>query len=347
MQAIKRIFVAVALSVFGLATTAHAELTIFEWGGYEDENFFQDYIKTYGKPPAYNFFSDEEEAFQKIRAGFKADMHHPCAPSVIKLRDAGMLLPIDTSRLKNWDKVIPSMKNLDGFNTNGNQWAVPFDWASTAMTYRTDLVSEADASTLHSFTDPKFAGKVSIPDNVDDAYALGFLAVGVTDWNKASDAEFKAASDFLRKVHKNIRTYWNDGAEIRGLMQSGEVEISWSWNEVATILQAEDVPVATKEDAKEGKSTWLCTYVHLKDNAGNTDKVYDFLNAVLAEESGEYLVNEWGYGHSLAPVMDKYGADAGFSSLEDYTKNTLWQAPVPPELREKMIAEFELIKTGF
>ena len=54
-----------------------------------------------------------------------------------------------------------------------------------------------------------------------------------------------------------------------------------------------------------------------------------------------------GYGHSLAPVMDKYGADAGFSSLEDYTKNTLWQAPVPPELREKMIAEFELIKTGF
>lgn len=347
MKKIQRFLAAVGLAIFGVVGTANAELIIFEWGGYEDENFFPDYMAKYGKAPSYNFFSDEEEAFQKMRAGYKADLHHPCSPSVVKLRDAGMLEPIDTSRLKNWDKVIPEMKNLDGFNTDGNQWAVPIDWGSTTMTYRTDLVSEADASTLQSFADPKFAGKVSIPDNVDDAYALGFLAIGVTNWNDASDAEFNQASDFLRKVHKNMRTYWADGAEIRGLMQSGEVEISWSWNEVAAILESEGVPVRSKEETKEGKSTWLCAYVHIKDNAGNTDEAYDFLNAWLTEESGAYIVNEWGYGHSLAPVMEKYGPDAGFGSLESYAKNTLWQAPAAPELREKMISEFELIKAGF
>ena len=60
-------------------------------------------------------------------------------------------------------------------------------------------------------------------DNVDDAFALGFLAVGVKDWNKATDADFKKAAAFLRDVHKNVRTYHADGAEGSELMKSGEI----------------------------------------------------------------------------------------------------------------------------
>ena len=41
------------------------------------------------------------------------------------------------------------------------------------------------------------------------------------------------------------------------------------------------------------------------------------------------------------------GEENGFGSLESYTKNTLWQAPTAPALREKMIKEWELIKSGF
>ena len=37
----------------------------------------------------------------------------------------------------------------------------------------------------------------------------------------------------------------------------------------------------------------------------------------------------------------------GFSNFETYTDGTLQQAPLPFELREKMIAEFEKIKAGF
>lgn len=350
MKKIKHILAASVVGLIGLTGFSHAadpDLVIFDWGGYEDPNFFQDYITKHGDSPTYSFFSDEEEAFQKMRAGFKADLGHPCSQSVVKWREAGLLEPIDTSRLKGWDKVIKEFKQVEGFNTNGNQWVVPVDWGSTALTYRTDLVDEADAVTLMSFIDPKFQGKISIPDNVDDAYALGYLANGVTDWNKATDADFKKASDFLRKVHQNIRTYWNDGAEIRNLMQTGEVTLSWSWNEVASILQGEDVPVMMNEATREGKSTWLCGYVLLKDGEGDKDKAYDFLNAWLADSSGSYLVNEWGYGHSNAEVMAEYGEAAGFGSLESYSRNTLWQAPVTSDHREKMIAEFELIKAGF
>jgi len=49
--------------------------------------------------------------------------------------------------------------------------------------------------------------------------------------------------------------------------------------------------------------------------------------------------------------MNSLGAETlaglGFGSIESYSKNTLWQAPVNSKLREKMIKEFELIKAGF
>ena len=68
----------------------------------------------------------------------------------------------------------------------GKPYFVPIDWGNTALVYRTDLVPEEDVVSLQVFTDPKYQGKISIGDNVDDAYALGFLAIGVTDWTTAT-----------------------------------------------------------------------------------------------------------------------------------------------------------------
>ena len=46
-------------------------------------------------------------------------------------------------------------------------------------------------------------------------------------------------------------------------------------------------------------------------------------------------------------MSSEYLVAVGLDSTEAHKANTLWQAPVPAELREKMIAEFELIKAGF
>ena len=69
---------------------------------------------------------------------------------------------------------------------------------------------------------PKFAGHMKLPNNVDDSYALAYLAMGVNDWFPATDAQLEAASDWLRQVHGNLRTYWTDAAELAQLMTTGE-----------------------------------------------------------------------------------------------------------------------------
>ena len=109
-------FFAFIFSLFfaNISVAADSDLIVFDWGGYEDPGFFGSYVKKYGDSPTYSFFSDEEEAFQKVRAGFRADLGHPCSQSVVKWRNAGIIVPIDTNKLKNW-------KNLGKFEKLGVQ----------------------------------------------------------------------------------------------------------------------------------------------------------------------------------------------------------------------------------
>lgn len=350
----KRLLLSAAAVLLIAATGARAadpELVVFDWAGYEDPQFYQAYNEKHGDAPTFAFFGDEEEAFQKLRAGFTADTAHPCSQSVVKWREADLLEPFDTARIPTFDQLMPEFRNMEGFVVDGVQYVIPMEWGATAMTYRTDIVSEEEASTLRTLADPKWQGRVSIGDNVDDAYALAFLAVGVTDWAKASDEDFAAASDFLRQVHQNVRAYWQDGASLAQLMASGEVALAWAWNETMTQMSAEGHPVLMKRDTTEGSSTWVCGYVNLKNGAGSEDKMYDFINAWLEQRVADFIVADWGYGHpdavAMAAIDPEILAASGFDNLDAFTAKTLWQAPLPSARREQMIAEFEKIKAGF
>jgi len=320
-------------------------LIVLDWSGYEETGFFQAYIDKHGDNPAFSFFGEEEEAFQKLRAGFKADLTHPCSQSINKWRQAGVIEPLDISRIALWDSV---NEIKEKFKYDDGYYMLPADWGTTALTYRTDEVDEAKVGSLEIFLDPEFSGRVSLPDNVDDIYALAYLATGITDWTKANEDDFKRASAWLRKAHPNVRTYWADGAELGQLMTSGEVIIAWAWNETPTTLIADGQPIATNRETKEGSSTWFCGYANVKNSANSEDKAYDFLNAWLQTSSAKYIVNEWGYGHSNDAAM----ADIGNETLTEMglgpiSVPILAQTPMDDRLHEMMIVEFEKIKAGF
>ena len=192
-----------ATLVSGAATAADDGLVVLDWSGYEDEGFFQKYIEKHGDAPTYSFFGEEEEAFQKLRAGFRADVSHPCSQSVSKWLEAGLLEPLDTSRIDLWNDVNIEMK--EAFKFDGGYYLLPMDWGTTALTYRTDMVDMAKMDSLAVFLDPAYAGRIALPDNVDDIYALGYLANGLTDWTKATDADFEAASAWLRQANQPVR----------------------------------------------------------------------------------------------------------------------------------------------
>ena len=75
------------------------------------------------------------------------------------------------------------------------------------MVYNPEKVTEADVVSLDVFLTPKFAGCMTLPDNVNVSYALADLATGVNDCSTATDAQCEATSDWLRQVHSNLRNY--------------------------------------------------------------------------------------------------------------------------------------------
>ncbi len=337
-------------SVFALAATVataeDSELLVFDYSGFEDPAFHQPYIATHGEGPSFTFFGDEEEAFQKIVGGFRSDVTHVCAGSVNKWITAEIIEPWDTGRM-------PAFGDLDS-NLVGTDIApgdaaffIPTDFGSTAIAYNPDEVTEDAVQTLEVFNNPDFAGRLSMPDNVDDAYALAYLAVGVTDWTTATDEDFDKASAWLRGVHPNLRTYWIDVAELTQLMATGEVLVAWAWNEVFPALVEEGLPAAYEREPAEGSSLWLCGYVNMAEGAGSEDKAYDYINAVLDPTSTEPLLSS-GFGHANRSGMGAFSEEElTAAGLEAIDAPVLAQLPLPNDVREKHSAEFEKIKAGF
>jgi spermidine/putrescine transport system substrate-binding protein len=338
-----------AVSVAALGTTAFAQdtdLLVFDYSGFEEEPHHAAYIAQYGAVPAFAFFGDEDEAFQKIRAGFQADVAHICAGSVTKWTESGIIEPWDTSKLTYFGDLDSNLLGND--IANGKTYFIPTDFGSTAIAYNPEEVTPEEVASLDVFLNPKFAGRMTLPDNVDDSYALAYLATGVDDWSNATDAQFDAASDWLRQAHGNLRTYWTDAAELAQLMSTGEILVSWAWNETYPTMVEEGRPIGFQREATEGSSLWLCGYVNLKDGPGVESKAYDYLNSFLAPDNVIPLLNS-GYGSANKTALnDLVGPeDLVAAGLEPVSAPLLAQQPMSNAARERQVETFELIKAGF
>lgn len=330
------------------AFAADSDLLVFDWAGFEDEGLLASYIEKHGTGPTYAFFADDDEAYQKMASGFKADVAHPCSQMVSKYRDAGLIEPWDVSRIPEFANIEPRFLNSPIFKDDTGVWYIPTDYAYTAVAYNRDQVPEEDVASLQIFTDPKYAGRISLPDNTDDVWALALLATGVTDWTQVNEEQFQAAANWLRTAHENVRAYWADPSELSQLMASGEVLIAWSWNDSITLLREEGFPIGFQRKAAEGASNWFCGFVNFKDAPGSEDKAYDFINSWLDHRSATGLLDGFGYAHANAAAMKEIPPEALVEAFVDPIDTTLLaQTPMNNEMRERMLAEFEKIKAGF
>jgi spermidine/putrescine transport system substrate-binding protein len=89
------------------------------------------YIAEHGEPPRYSLFGDEDEAFNKMRAGFEPDVTYPCGISLKLWYDAGLLAPIDTGMIPNFEYVLDAFKNAPHWVVDGQRVYVPEDWGQT------------------------------------------------------------------------------------------------------------------------------------------------------------------------------------------------------------------------
>ena len=146
-----------ATAAIAVATPAFAsdkDLLVFDWAGFEVQALVENYVKAHGEMPTYTFFSDDDEAFQKVASGFRADVAHPCSQQVSKYREAGLIEPWDVSRIPQFANIEPRLLDSPVFKDDSGVWYIPTDYAYTAIAYNTKEVPAEDVASLNIFLDP-------------------------------------------------------------------------------------------------------------------------------------------------------------------------------------------------
>ncbi len=283
------------------AKAAGGPLTCLEWGGYDEEGYIGSYVAKHGALPDFSIFSGEEEALAKVRAGFAADVMHPCNYSVSRFVNAGLAKEIDTARLSNWADVFPSLQTAEGVVLDGKVVMAPADWGNSSIAYRSDLIDPAFAAdpSWSIFYDEAYSGKVSMLDNelvIQIGAMVGGMPYGEA-YNLSGDALAAAAKDWGTKGVNVSRFLWTDASEVQQAMASGEIVAAYAWNDLVKNLKAEGIPVEYAVP-KEGMFTWFCGLTLLNSGKADEALAYDFIDAWLSPETGKYLIEASGYGHA-------------------------------------------------
>lgn len=326
------------------------EAIYFTWGGYDDENMHAPYREQFGALPTYATYGDSEEGLQKLRAGFVADVVHPCTGELPRWKDADVIQPVDVQRLKNWVDLFESLKELPAINLDGQIYMVPWDWGITSITYRTDLVELPDgAESWAILWDDKNKGRISIIDSAEDSWYIAAIYGGIP-LEGLNDEAIAKVRTLLEQQRPLLRMYSSDNTVQEQALASGELVAAMTWADAANNLMKQGLPVKFAQP-KEGALTWVCGLV-IHKNAPNIDKAYALIDAMLEPSVGEYCIDAFGYGHSNRKSFEGFDAErlaaVGIVGSPAQTlESGHFYVPQPSETMEKIYKDWEDVKSGF
>jgi spermidine/putrescine transport system substrate-binding protein len=323
------------------------ELTVFDWAGYDQEIFWQDFKDTYKNVTVSfpNFGGSDADIYSQVKSGLNtSDVFHPYSGWLQFYVDDGLVAPIDTTKLKNWDKVPESFKQLG--QINGKQYFVPWDWGFTSVLYRTDKIATADSWAV--LTDPMYAGHIMMWDDGPGAVTVSSYIHGWDETAITADQLAQAKAEWTTVI-KNNPTMWLGEPELVDGFENGDVWAAYAWQGAyATLLGGGNVPVAYA-NPKEGRNSWVGFY-GIRADSPNYDLALRFLDAKLGDLTGKNLIENYYYGtangDAMAAITDPTLKDAFGIDDPSILQRTNFTPNLTAEQRDAWIAMWSEVKAA-
>ncbi len=254
-----------------------------------------------------------------------------------KVWGAGNLQAMDTSKIKNYDKIVgtfrsgkltPESKIAQGtaphtvgfvegpgskkFADYESGWMtlIPTIYNADTLGIRPDLIKRPIESWAE-LLNPEFKGKASILDipsiGIMDAAmvveAMGEITYG-DKGNMTKEEIDKTIAIFIEaKKAGQFRAFWKTFDESINLMASGEVVIQSMWSPAITAVRAKGIP-CVYQPLKEGYRSWGGGLGLSANLSGlELDAAYEYINWYLSGWVGGYLMRQ-GY-YSAVPETSK------------------------------------------
>ena len=274
-------------------------LNVFNWGDYIDPQVLKDFEKEFKVKVVYEEFDTNEDMHVKIEKGSgKYDIAIPSDYMIRRMIDEDILLPIDMSKITNYNEIESRHKDLP-FDQE-NKYSVPYMWGTVGLLYNTTMVDEEDIGSWDILWNPKYSKKIFMINSMRDSIGITLKRLGYS-LNTKNEQEIQAARDALIEQKPMVLSYVGD--EMKDKMIAGEaaMTVAWSGDAAACIAENEDLAYMIPE---EGSNIWVDSMV-IPKTAQNVDMAHKFINFMCRPEVGLMNAEYIGYASPIKSVREQ------------------------------------------
>lgn len=288
---------------------AKGKIVVGTWGGdyarLLDKNIDKPILVPAGWEIAQDQAGDPQRrskmlAEQRLPRG-TSDVQGLSALNMYQMHDAGTVLPIDYSKLKNAGNLLPAMQYPYG---------VGHIYSGKVAVFNPKMMTPAPKSYKDIF-DPKLGNKLGI---IDIQYQYVMVCAALAAGGKINDLE--PGKKLLLECKKaGMRMYPTNEAFAQGL-KSEEIGAGVMWK--ARVVQWQNAGITVEGIAPtEGTLAYVSGFV-IPKNAPNKDGAYAYIDAMLAASAQELFAVDMGYNPTVtnAKVADDLNKRIGFTPDE-------------------------------
>ena len=306
------------------------------------DDFEQWYYDTYGQrvKVEYSTFGTNEDLYNMLTIGDVYDLVCPSEYMIMKLMTDDMVQPLseeffDPDIETNYyiKGVSPYISNIfETHDIDGVTWdrcAAGYMWGITGFVYNPDVVSEEEASTWKLLENPAYRRKVTIKDNVRDAY---FAAVGALKSDLLTSDEFRSRSDYamalqtemndvsqetvddvqhyLQQVKDNLYSFETDSGKADMITGKVVANYQWSGDAVYAMDQAEEDDyflnfAAPKESTNIYFDGWVMLKKGISQDPAKQQAAEAFINFISRPDNAIRNMYYIGYTSVISGGDDK------------------------------------------
>lgn len=263
---------------------------IYNWTEYMPDQVLARFTGETGIHVKYATFDSNETMYAKVRLlkGGGYDLVFPSTYFVHKMRNEGLLSPIDKTRLPHLRHLDPAL--LDKPYDPGNVYSIPYLWGSTAIGINTDRVAAQRITSWKDLWKPEFKKRVLLTDDLREVFGLGLMIKGYSV-NDTDPEHIREAYEILTELMPNIRLFASDSPKQPFL--NLEVDLGMIWNG-EVYMAAQEMPQIRYIYPREGAMFWADSMV-IPKNAPNIDHAHAFIDFILRPGIAQLICEEIGY----------------------------------------------------
>ncbi len=299
------VLAAVAIAVFSISRFASINskpvLRVFNSGEYVDSQLIDRFEKENNCKVVYETYDSNESLYTKLQSGSEYDIVVPSDYMIERLIKEGYLQKIDWSKIKNKDKIVPKILNMN--YDKKQEYSVPYYWGSVGIVYDKTKVNKKDLKQgWDILKNKKYSGDIYMYDSERDSFMVALKSLGYS-MNTKDKNQLKQAYNWLMEQNKTMKPVYV-GDDVIDNMISGNkaMAVVYSGDGAYIISENENMDFFIPD---QGSNVWVDSMVVTK-YCTNTDLAYKFMDFFLQKDVAIQNTEYIGYDSAVLSAYEYF-----------------------------------------